>query len=971
MRAVEPDVLTEALHVQEALLGPTSGSEYLRSGDGPAPTPGGRVVNDRSAAPASFFHSPLLYWNCSATAIEADSDLLDTINERSHRVSSVNLTLRHSTVFAGKQFSRDRLIAADALVITFFHRMDPEIGELWNSRAEKLAKDATGSLTLYPANGKVKRFRLYEFRFEPMSLREDVLLGVAYLLMVLYVILNLRKLRAVKSKLGLVATVIAQVFQLINAVLMTPPEVPTITRISSAIGNIGHLALARAAQNLFILWVLGKVVWVTAFCVFSSIALVFDLFFHLTFFLAVLSVEVQRMDLQDSLDRVNPAQGRSMAVEAGKQRWIDSLLLGRIPFSSRIAGTAIMICFVTALNWHFFDNEIPFQSLSRLMNIFRRNESIRASEAQATLTVSVNQARSPTSWLRLQDHDTAKEVIRLVKPRAHSLVAQVYDPLVFVIKGANRDQPSGGKTLFSHSHTIIPEIPREHILPFALLLVLVVALVTLLMNYLLWNEAPDDTMEIADVVEPVLSVKTYGGEHTLDIVMLSSSASGALVSVGLDRQIVVWNLTTGWSSNVTEKFRQLEVGELFWPITALALDDDSNWLAICSRSGLVSFLNLQHLSAAQFVHIDLREHQPSAFCFASERDSPSAKLITVKADGWVIEIDPLTLGISKQKTCDGKIISANALLIPKPPLRVFTATKFGCICSIVCGTNDWEGRKFDAAEPDEEGFLPMSGILPLPALGMLLAIGHCEVKLVDSQLSIVIHRFKTSQIKANSLRVIHSQRRQCPTCTTGYGVSSFSILYTESETHDFIMHTLIPKNEQRNVICLNATEYPTESRCQGFAGATQTLHRMHGAGIWEATTTNNVIGVRRKAACSQVRNHSALRVSPRSKLRRRGARERETANSADGDYEWEAWTMSAGGEVNTSPISTKSAHSELFVSKVGPISKVGKCSVAVGFGNTIKLLVAGNERFDSREGVEDFPFATVGHRRRMQTRKSQ
>lgn len=753
------------------------------------------------------------------------------------------------------------------------------------------------------------------------------------------------------------------------------PEIPTTSRISSAIGNIGHLALARAAQNLFILWLLGKVVWVTAFCVFSSIALVFDFFFHLTFFLAVLSVDVQRMDLQDSLDRVNLARGNNMAVEAGKQRWTDSLLQGRIPFSTRIAGTAIMVCFVTVLNWHFFDNEIPIRSLSRLMNIFRWNESIRASEAQATLTVSVNQARSPTSWLRLQDHDTAKEVIRLVKPHAHSFVAQVYDPLVFVVKGANRDQPSSGKALFAHSLPIIPDITREHVLPFALILVLVVALVTLLMNYLLWNEAPEDTMEMSDVVEPVLSIKTYSGEHTLDIVMLSSSASGALVSIGLDRQIVVWNLTTGWSSNVTEKFRQLEAGELFWPIAALALDDDSNWLAICSRSGLVSLLSLQHLSVAQLVHINLHEHQPSAFFFASERDTPSAKLIIIKADGWVIEIDPLASDIFKQETCYSKIISAHALLIPKSPLRVVAATKCGCICSMVRGTNGWEGRKFDTAEQhkkDEEDFLPLSGILPLPALGMLLAVGHCEVKLVDPQHSIVIHRFKTSQIKANSLRVIHSQRRQCPTCGTGYGVSSFSILYTESETHNFIMHTLIPSNEQRNMICLNVAEYLTESRCQGFASTTQTLHRMHGAGIWEATTANNVIGVRRKVACSRGREHSAPHASPRSQLRRRGARESEADNSADGDYEWEAWTMSAGGEINTSSISAESAHGELFVSKVGPISKVGKCSVAVGFGNSVKLLVAGNERFDNRESAtEDFPFVVAGHRRRMQTRRSQ
>jgi hypothetical protein len=82
--------------------------------------------------------------------------------------------------------------------------------------------------------------------------------------------------------------------------------------------------------------------------------------------------------------------------------------------------------------------------------------------------------------------------------------------------------------------------------------------------------------------------------------------------------------------------------------------------------------------------------------------------------------------------------------------------------------------------------------------------------------------------------------------------------------------------------------------------------------------------------------------------------------------------MSATGEVNTCSISTKSASGELFVNKVGPICRVGECSIAVGLGNSIKLVVAGNERFSNRDsGLEDFSFTATGHRRKMQTRKSQ
>jgi Sterol-sensing domain of SREBP cleavage-activation len=758
-------------------------------------------------------------------------------------------------------------------------------------------------------------------------------------------------------------------------VLVIPPEASTVSRISNALGDIGHLALARAAQNLLILWLLSRAVWVTAFCMFSAIALVLDFYFHLTFFLAVLSVDMQRMDLQDSLDRSNLAQGSDKVAGAGKQRWTNALLHSKLPLSTRVAGTAVMVCFVTALNWHFFDNESPVQSLSHLVNTFRSNQSTRAFESLTTPTITVNQARSPTSWLRLQYHDTAKEVIRLVKPHAHSFVAQVYDPLVFVIKGADRGKPENTKHSFLYtSLPTIPETARDHILPFALLIVLILAVITILMNYLLWSEVSDDITGTTDPTEPHLSIKTFSEGHALDVVMLSASSSGTLASVGLDRRIIVRSFKMGWGRNVTEAFQPVETERPFWPVVALALDDCSNWLAICSRSGLISFLDLQHQSVARSIDVDLDDQQPSAFFFTPEHDTLGARLIIVKPDGWIIEIDPCTLEVFKQSCCCSKIVAATAVLIPKLPLKVFTATKYGCICSTARSANGWEKEKFGIAEQSIEGdkrFLPVSSIVALPVLGLLLVAGHCQVELVNPQSGVVIYRFKTSQVKAGSLRAIHARRRQCSGCLTGFGVSSFSILYTESETHCFNMHTYTLNDKQKNIICLHTTEDSTESGCQSFSSATMTAHQTQNAGTWEVTAANSAIGVRKKSMRLHSRDYYTLHTH-RSRLRRRRAREREAAKLVEDDYEWEAWTMSARGEVTTSPISTKAADGELFVSKVGPICKIGMCSVVVGFGNSIKLLVAGNERFDNRESeLEEPPFTALGHRRRLQVRKSQ
>ncbi|KAG7145403.1 hypothetical protein HYQ46_005852 [Verticillium longisporum] len=104
--------------------------------------------------------------------------------------------------------------------------------------------------------------------------------------------------------------------------------------------------------------------------------------------------------------------------------------------STRIAGTIIMVGFVLAAQWHFFENQTILRVLGGLFRLSDTKSSL--TQQKESLLVDIHQARSPTSWLRLQDHETAREVISVIKPWARSYIAQVYDPLVFVLKGADR-----------------------------------------------------------------------------------------------------------------------------------------------------------------------------------------------------------------------------------------------------------------------------------------------------------------------------------------------------------------------------------------------------------------------------------------------------------------------------------------------------------------------------------------------------
>lgn len=171
MDAVNPEVLEEALRIQGALLGPGTSCDSFSEGDHfdqMAKTEVSRLDGDRNKTlgmPAGmFFHSPLLYWNCSLSAVQNDMDLLQTVNSGINRRSAANVTLRWGSVFAGKRFRHQQLIGADALVISLFYQLDSRVGELWDQRATYLAKSAETHkrYEVYPSDGREKGSTLYE-----------------------------------------------------------------------------------------------------------------------------------------------------------------------------------------------------------------------------------------------------------------------------------------------------------------------------------------------------------------------------------------------------------------------------------------------------------------------------------------------------------------------------------------------------------------------------------------------------------------------------------------------------------------------------------------------------------------------------------------------------------------------------------------------------------------------------------------
>ncbi|KZF22316.1 hypothetical protein L228DRAFT_268791 [Xylona heveae TC161] len=1102
MGALEPHVLQEALALQDALIADPANLDAEDEEDGLSPllhakprANSNASIRSRGQSLASrrsndfdsrdwFFHSPLLYWNCSSAEIAADPDILRTINSRANFTSANDFTLRHSTVFAGKSFKGDRLVAADALVISLLSKIKSSVTEDWIGRAQRLVNAAPGRWSLYSSDPLVARPWLYEFRFQPMSLHDDFLLALAYLFMAAYVGVSLSKMRAVKSRFGLVVTVIVQIatsimasftictmcrinltgipheaypfvvlaiglenmFRVINAVLAIPGEMPTTTRLATALGDIGHLSLASAGQNLLILGILSKVVspGVAAFCAFAAVALVFDFIFHLTFFVAVLSVDVRRMELQESLERVNVEKTDAAKSDAKRQTWNEALYKGELPFSTRIAGSAILIAFVVALNGHFFENETPVQVTTRLYRLLKSSGTERTDPTPASLE-PVNQARTPTAWMRLQDHDTAKELIDIVKPHAHRIIARVHDPLVFVLSGADR---KGGHTVTPRFSELFHRLLEEHLLSFVLALIITLAAVSLLMNYLLWNEIQDGP---SDTEERLLRVKTLPAAHDLDVAQVVASSRGVLVSIALDRSVCVWSPKSGSDVFENRILRADAVGRPLWPVSACAIDDAAQLVAICSASGHIYVWSVAEHHFTKSLTIDLAEQQPCAFFFARIRtgDSLGLRLILIRPDGCMIESDMETDEVDQLQICRNPLVCARVIDNPKAQINIITVSRSGCMHIVSRDFNHWVSEGLELSKPRQlpsGKIIKVKSVVPVPALGMVLAVKLCEIDVIDLHYRTVIRSLQTGQVKGQSLRVIHSPRRPCLACGAS-SIGSFSIVYTEAETHDCMMHTFT-SGRPGVPLCLTSRSTGRGPSCCGIEYAEESLHWVENSSAWEATGVNNVVGIRQvpeiddsgsssssdsgssscdlsdctgigagilrkrkttmtKTSGSSTPTHLSSSTShhrhphhphsspstPRPQRRRRsspfGGTTASTASSSSSDESgWEAWMLSASGEVRTSPLildndvpgATASLSSSnrpfysslhLLVSKAGPITQLGKRSVVVGFGNVLKLLMVGNERFtEANDPYDDIAFASVGYRRRLVGRKA-
>ena len=620
---------------------------------------------------------------------------------------------------------------------------------------------------------------------------------------------------------------------------------PPHQRIGNALGEVGHLSVAIAFQNLALLYLCSRLVtpWVADFCVFAAVTLVFDLVFHLTFFIAVLSVDVQRMELSDSLDRISLNQSTKNN-KAERQSWLGALREGTLPLSTRFAGTVAIFSVILAVNWHFFDSSdspLSFNSLRQTFTSRRRKRSIDTTWSQPP----INQARTPAEWLRLQDHNTARELFGFIKPGAQTFVARIYNPILVVSKGAQgRDRPQPPSSLMEG----LRRFAHGHAFPVALLAVTIIATVALLTNYLLWTGLPS-TSEEQDDTEIEFSVKTLPTPQNLDVVQLAGCPKGHLASVSLDRSTAIWLHGRGGYLHTTLQTAAMK--PKLWPIYATAMDDGGSMLAICGQTGQIGLWDIPASRFLMFPLIDIRGQAPMLFTFVTLKtriDLERLYLIVVSPDGHLTKLDARTGIHHTRRIASSPLVCSSIYTSDKGMTSLVFATKPGEVHILpLKEENNYTPEivaGLDPGPPPGSNPAKIRCIHAVPSLGLMFALRDEEAEIFDFASRALVHAFPIGHVRPHSFRVLHSMRRVCQCGAPA--VNSLSVAYAERAASRVGVQTFGLDDTTSSQMCLGKPLDREKYKCRGPEWAREAVYCVEPAGVWESTETQSVIGIRRR-----------------------------------------------------------------------------------------------------------------------------
>lgn len=322
--------------------------------------PGRQTTFGKEAACLTL--SPLEYWNLDSQAILKDDTPALFVAHSSLNRTRLGAPMSPSTTLAGRWHLFKRLPRAEFLAFTFFLHNDhpaacsnaessPSVAKPISSSAAQaswqdlLTRVTGGQVRLIASPESISHNLVLQFAPHAAASKRKpthIFLLTAYAFVIIYISRGLVNLRKVHSRFGLAFTGTTQLiismimsvsicallgirltlvpwellpfvivvvgsenmYSLTKAIVDTPLSLTVSSRIAHGLGKVGVPITLTTLADILLLLVIALFIEVRAvreFCIFAIFSLIMDWFLQMTFFVTVLSIDMQRLELADLL----------------------------------------------------------------------------------------------------------------------------------------------------------------------------------------------------------------------------------------------------------------------------------------------------------------------------------------------------------------------------------------------------------------------------------------------------------------------------------------------------------------------------------------------------------------------------------------------------------------------------------------------------------------------------------------------
>lgn len=254
-----------------------------------------------------------------------------------------------------------------------------------------------------------------------------------------------------------------------------------------------------------------------------------------------------------------------------------------------------------------------------------------------------------------------------------------------------------------------------------------------------------------------------------------------------------------------------------------------------------------------------------------------------------------------------------------------------------------------------------STIITIDFVGMFIRVKNLQAELVDMQTGTILKVFHIGHFKPGTFKVTHSEPTHCKFCGCA-SVESLTLIYEDFYERTVILHTYtIEIKKSRNNICLRVERDSREIRCLGFDSVVERQFWYEDIEKWEVTDMNVIIGIKKitqeeepieETQAGSIGFERLSEDKGLTSLKQRGAnKNRLAAKNNEAKLAklaevWQGFVVTAlNGKLLEYNIPSEAEHEKQFACmRPNFILKYGYKSVAIAFGNVVKILFLGGDK---------------------------